>query len=97
MARAVICPGERAAMFARSILIRRRILSDLRILIQLDPDAKSEFLERMEKRLWEVRVEQAREDIFLVARLMETLYGRLTPLQKKYKKITKDTSQIELF
>lgn len=76
--------------------LRKEILRKLTLLLILDPEAESEFLEKMEVRLWEVRLKQAGTDTKRLSRLMAVLYCRLGPIHKKLKVKKGDRNQLLL-
>ncbi len=67
--------------------LRKRVIRDCRNLIRLDPEFQTEFLKKLEKRIWETRVEEAGMDIDAINRLLITAGNRFFSLTSKSKQL----------
>lgn len=76
--------------------LKKQIVRKMTVLLKKDPEGTSEFLKKLEMRLWEVRLEQAGTDTRKLSKLLAVLFGRMGPLHKKLKLNTRDKSQLSL-
>lgn len=74
--------------------LRRRVVALCEELARLDPDGLAEFLPKFEKRLWDIRMEQAGEDEARLERLLMVLGGRTKRVYMKLKR--SDPNQLGL-